>query len=155
MRITSGEASHDTPIGPRLSRSSVDRGGTFGNGWLAVDIRCAFKQGARVFVLLAGAINRDLDGDLTTLNLFAVHLGARLLLQLFTREGAEAAATTLARLIASLELANHEFGDRAKSDFGSGRRVIGEDLEELEQGQLPIATNNHDVSSLTFSSRRS
>jgi hypothetical protein len=52
-------------------------------------------------------------------------------LQLLTRERDEAEATALARLVAGLELANHELGDRAKGDLSSGGGVVLEDLEEL------------------------
>jgi hypothetical protein len=52
-------------------------------------------------------------------------------LHLFTRESDEAEAATLARLVAGLEFADHELGNRAECDLGGGRGVVGEDLEQL------------------------
>lgn len=69
-------------------------------------------------VLLSGGVNGDLDGDLATLDLLAVHLVASLLLKLLRAESDEAEATALARFAAGLELLNHEAGDRAESNLG-------------------------------------
>ena len=86
----------------------------------------------RSVVLLAGGVNRDLNGDLTALNLLAVHLVASLLLELLGAEGNETETTALARLTASLELLDHEAGDGAEGDLGLGGGVVLEDLEELQ-----------------------
>ena len=93
-------------------------------------------------ILLAGGVNRDLNGDLTALNLLAVHLSASLLLELLGAEGNETEATALARLTASLELLNHEAGDGAEGDLGLGGGVILEDLEELQR----VSTTVFDIS---------
>jgi hypothetical protein len=91
--------------------------------------------GLHVVVLLSGRVNGDLDSDLTTLNLLAVHLRASLLLELLGAEGDETETTALAGLTTSLELLDHEAGDGTKSDLGLGGRVVLEDLEELYKGQ--------------------
>jgi len=87
----------------------------------------------RGVVLLAGGVDRDLNGDLTALDLLAVHLGASLLLELFGTKGDETEATALAGLTASLELLDHETGDWAEGDLGLGGGVVLEDLEKLGQ----------------------
>lgn len=97
----------------------------------------------RGVVLLAGRVNRDLNGDLTALDLLAVHLVAGLLLKLLGAEGHEAEATALAGLTASLELLDHEAGDGAEGDLGLGGGVILEDLEELQM----VSTRSRNTSS--------
>lgn len=106
-------------------RGSALGGGGGGGGLLAL-------MGSYVVVLLSGGVDGDLDGDLTALDLFAVHLSASLLLKLFRSEGNESEATALASLTTSLELLDHESGDGAKGDLGGGGLVVLEDLEELE-----------------------
>jgi hypothetical protein len=86
-----------------------------------------------VLVLLARAVNSDLDGNLATLDLLAVHIGTGLLLHLLSGKGNKTEATALARLVAGLELADHEFGDGTESNLGGGRLVLSEDLEELRE----------------------
>ena len=85
-----------------------------------------------VVVLLARRVDRDLNGDLTALDLLAVHLAASLLLELLGAEGDETEATALAGLTTSLELLDHEAGDGAEGDLGLGGGVVLEDLKELE-----------------------
>ncbi len=116
---------------PPLGSRSVDVGRSFSRGWVAVDISLTLQQGIWILVFLARAVNRDLNSDLAALDLLAIHLGARFLLHLFTREGDETEAAAFAWLVTGLELADHELGDRTESDFGGGWRVIGEDFEEL------------------------
>jgi hypothetical protein len=84
-------------------------------------------------VLLAGGVDRDLNGDLTALDLLAVHLGASLLLELLRAKGDETEATALAGLTASLELLDHEARNGAEGDLGLSGRVVLEDLEELKK----------------------
>lgn len=117
----------------RLSSSSVDVGGALGSAGDAVDLGLALDQTVRVVVLLARAVDGDLDGDLAALDLLAVHVRAGLLLQLLARERDEAEAAALAGLVALLQLAHHELGDGAQGDLGAGGRVLGEDLEELSE----------------------
>lgn len=112
----------------RLGSGRVDVGAALSGRRL---LCAALSQGVRDLVLLAWAINRDLNGDLATLDFLAVHVGTCLLLQLLARERDEAEATALARLVASLQLANHELGNGTESDLGGGGRVVGEDLEQL------------------------
>lgn len=115
-----------------LGDSSGSVGRAFGGGWVTVGLWGALlKRSAWVLVLLAWAVDGNLDGDLTTLNLLAVHLFASLLLQFLGGEGDESEATALARLVAGLELANHEARDWAKGDLGGGWVVLGEDLKKL------------------------
>lgn len=85
-----------------------------------------------VVILLSGGVDRDLNGDLTALNLLSVHLGASLLLKLLGTEGDETETTALARLTASLQLLDHETGNGAESDLSLGRGVVLEDLEKLK-----------------------
>lgn len=73
---------------------------------------------------LVGAVDGNLDSDLTTLNLLAVHLVDSLLLQLLRSKSDEAEATTLAGLTSSLELLDHESRNRSESDL-SRRRLVG------------------------------
>lgn len=82
-------------------------------------------------ILLSWAVNGDLDGDLATLDQFAVHLLDCLLLQLLGAQGDEAEATTLARLATSLKLLDHEAGDGTKSNLGRAGFVGGKEFLEL------------------------
>jgi hypothetical protein len=91
-----------------------------------------------VVILLAGGVNRDLNGDLTALDLLAVHLGASLLLKLLGTKGDETETTALAGLTASLELLDHETGNGAEGDLGLGGGVVLEDLKKL--GTVSINT---------------
>jgi hypothetical protein len=86
-----------------------------------------------VVILLAGRVDRDLNGNLTALDLLAVHLVASLLLELLRAEGDESEATALAGLTASLQLLDHEAGDGAEGDLGLSGGVVLEDFKELEE----------------------
>lgn len=98
---------------------------------LGVSLGSTLDGSAGVLVLLARAVNGNLDGDLAALDLLAVHIGTGLLLHLLSGKSNKTEATALARLVASLELADHELGDRTKSDLGRGRLVLSEDLKKL------------------------
>lgn len=82
-------------------------------------------------VLLAGAVNGDLDSDLTSFDLLAVHLLDGLLLELLGTEGDETETTTLAGLVTGLELLDHEARNRAESDLGRNGLVGSKELLEL------------------------
>jgi hypothetical protein len=132
--------------GARLSSSrSVDVGGALGLAGLGLRLRLALNRRLGLLVLLARAVNRDLNGDLTSLDLLAVHLVASLLLQLLTRESDEAEPTTLAGLVARLQLADHVLRDGTEGDLGGGGRVLGEDLDELLLAQVVRQVGDHDL----------
>lgn len=84
-----------------------------------------------VVILLSGGVDRDLNSDLTALDLLAVHLVACLLLELLGTQSDETKTAALARLTTSLELLDHEAGNRAKRDLSLGGGVVLEDLKEL------------------------
>jgi hypothetical protein len=87
-------------------------GGRVGGGGLALAIN--------VVVLLAGGVDRDLNSDLTALNLLSVHLVASLLLELLGAERNETETTALAGLTTSLQLLDHETGNGAEGNLGLG-----------------------------------
>jgi hypothetical protein len=120
--------------GNRLSGGSrgLDAGRALG-GAGSVGLGGTIGERVGVLVLLARAVNSDLDGDLATLDLLAVHIGTGLLLHLLSGKSNKTEAAALAGLVTSLELADHEFGDGTESDLGGGRLVLSEDLEELER----------------------
>jgi hypothetical protein len=119
----------------RLSGGSrgLDAGRALGGARLGVSLGGTIGGRVGVLVLLARAVNSDLDGDLATLDLLAVHIGTGLLLHLLSGKSNKTEAAALARLVAGLELTDHEFGDGTESDLGGGRLVLSEDLEELER----------------------
>lgn len=89
--------------------------------------------GGRVdVVLLAGAVDGDLDGNGATVDLLAVHLVDGLGLELLRGQGDKAEATRLAALVASLELLDHESGDGTQSHLGRDGRVVDKDFLELQ-----------------------
>ncbi len=90
--------------------------------------------GVGLLVRLVRAVDGDLDGDLASLNLLAVHLRDGLLLQFLRSQGNETKTTALASLTTSLELLDHESGDGSEGDLGGGRLVGGEELLELWMG---------------------
>jgi hypothetical protein len=83
-----------------------------------------------LLIRLVRAVNGNLDGNLTALNLLSVHLRNSLLLELLGSQSDEAETTTLAGLTTSLELLDHKSGNRSKSDLG-GRGLIS--LEKLNK----------------------
>lgn len=112
----------------KLSSSLDSSGGLAG---LSGGVLLAIGLGLDMVVLLTGGIDGDLNGNLATLNLLAVHLGAGLLLKLLGAQSNETEATALARLVAGLELLHHESRNGAEGDLGRGRLVVLEDLHEL------------------------
>ena len=82
-------------------------------------------------ILFAGAVDGDLDSDLATLNLLAVHLLDGLLLLLLRAESDETETTALTALVASLELLDHETRNGTQGDLGGDRLVGVEELLEL------------------------
>lgn len=120
-RYLSGGGGSSRSLGGLLGRLG---GGSLSGGGLALGA-------IDVVILLAGGVDRDLNGDLTALDLLAVHLGASLLLELLRSEGDEAEATALAGLTTSLELLDHETRNGAEGDLGLGRGVVLEDLKKL------------------------
>lgn len=123
----------------RISRSYVfsstktDLGGGSGGlgGSSLLGLRLGLGRDVSLLVGLVGAVNGDLDSDLTTLNLLAVHLIDSLLLQLLGSQRDETETTSLAGLTTGLELLDHEAGDGAESNLGGRRLVGGEKLLEL------------------------
>lgn len=75
-------------------------------------------------ILLARAVNGDLDGDLAALDLLAVHFSNGLVLLGGRSECDEAETATLASLAASLKLLDHEAGDRSERNL-SGDGFVG------------------------------
>lgn len=117
--------------GSRISgggRRGLDGGGG-GLGSVGLGRGLAFL--CDIVVGLVGAVDGDLDGNLTAVNLLAVHLGHSLLLKLLGSKGDKAETTSLAGLVAGLELLDHETGDGAEGDLGGNRFVCGKDLLEL------------------------
>lgn len=84
-------------------------------------------------LLLTGAVNGNLDGEFASINLLSIHFRNGLLLKLLGRHSNKSKATSLAGLVASLELFDHEAWDGTESEFSGGRRVVLEDLEKLGQ----------------------
>lgn len=85
-----------------------------------------------LLVGLVGAVDSDLDSDLTSLDLLAVHLSNGLLLLLLRRQGNKAETTTLPGLITCLELLDHEAGDGAQGNLGGRGLVLIEEILELQ-----------------------
>lgn len=140
----------------RLSGGSrgLKAGRALSGARLGVGLGGTLDGSAGVLVLLARAVNSNLDSDLAAFNLLAVHIGTGLLLHLLSGKSNKTEAAALARLVASLELADHELGNGTKSNLGGGRLVLSENLEKLEN-QLVTDTIVRTLLVLTFSSRRS
>jgi hypothetical protein len=86
-----------------------------------------------LLIRLVRAVNGNLDGNLTALNLLSVHLRNSLLLELLGSQSDEAETTTLAGLTTSLELLDHKSGNRSKSDLGGRGLISLEKLNKLSQ----------------------
>jgi len=114
-----------------LSRGSGGRSLSSGRSNVLRSVGGRSLRSLGVVFSLVRAVNSNLNGDLTTLNDFAVHLGNSLLLHLLRSQCDKSEATTLARLTASLELLDHEAGDRAQGDLGRDRLVILEQFLQL------------------------
>lgn len=129
----------------RLCGDSSGVGRALGGGRLAVHLGLvALKHGFAV-IFLAGAVDCNLDSNFTALNLLAVHLAARLLLELLGSKSDEAETTTLAWFIASLQLLDHEAGDWAKGNLGGGGGVVLEELHEPVLLQVVRKVRDHDL----------
>lgn len=75
-------------------------------------------------VFFSGAVDGNLDRDLATFDLLAIHLLDSLLLQLLRGESDETEASSLARFVACGELFDHETWDGAESNL-SGTWLVG------------------------------
>jgi len=69
-------------------------------------------------VLLAGAVNSNLDGNGAAINFLAVHLVDSLGLELLGGQVDETEAASLAALVAGLELFDHKARDWAQGNLG-------------------------------------
>ena len=90
-------------------------------------------------ILLAGAIDGNLDCDFSALDLLAVHLGDSLLLQLLRLQGDEPKASALSWLVSGLELLDHESWDRSEGDLSGDRLVFVEKFLELRKSLASIS----------------
>jgi len=88
-------------------------------------------RGVGIFIGLVGAVNSNLDSDLTALNLLSVHLSNGLLLLLFGGKSDETEATALAGFVAGLELLYHKAGNGTEGDLGRGWLICGKEFLEL------------------------
>jgi len=127
------------------SNSRVDVRTALRRARLRICLRRTLNRRIWRLVLLTRGINRNLNRDLTPLHLLTIHLRARLLLQLLTRERDEPKSTALARLVAGLQLADHVFRDRAQGDLRGGRAVLGKDLEKLLFVQVVGEVRDHNL----------
>lgn len=105
--------------------------GSSGSGGRLLSVGLVLVRNVRLFVGFIGAIDSNLDGDLTPVDLLAVHLRNGLLLQLFRRKSNKPKSTALAGLAAGLEFFDHESGNGAKCNFGGGRLVSLEEIFKL------------------------
>jgi hypothetical protein len=87
--------------------------------------------GVGIIIGLVWAVNGDLDSDLTTFNLLAIHLVDGLLLLFLGSKSNESESTTFARFVASLKLLDHETWDWSKGDLGGGWLISSEEFLEL------------------------
>jgi len=117
----------------RCGNLSLSRG--FGGGSILLSgsggLLVLVGGGVDIVILLSGAVNGDLDGNGTTINLLAVHLANSLGLELLVGKADKTEAAGLAALVASLELLDHEAGNGAQGNLGTDGLVGGEDLLEL------------------------
>lgn len=134
-------------IGGHHSRSGRERPGHLGGGRGGSVLlrRCSSRLGLLTrdvdVILLARAVDRDLDRNLTALDLLSVHFVDGLLLELLRGKGDEAEPTALAALVAGLQLLDHKARNGAQGDLGGGRLVVGEDLLELLGVSKPDTPN--------------
>lgn len=83
------------------------------------------------FVFLSGAVDSDLDSDLTTIDILTVHLLDGLHLEGLRSKGDETEATALAGFTTGLELLDHEVGDGAEGDLRGNWLVGSKELLQL------------------------
>src|SRR3954454_19987159 len=115
------------PFLPRLQSVKLWLGALCSNNLLSgtiLRVNLAFFS----TILLAWAVNGNLDGDLTPFNLLVVHLGDCLLLELLRTESDEAKTPALARFVTSQEFLDHETGDGTEGDLGRDRFVGGKEF---------------------------
>jgi len=132
----------------RLGRGdgSGGAGRTLSSGWLAVGLWNITLEGIIwVLVLLARAVDCDLNSNLAAFDLLAVHIGAGLLLHLLGCKSDKAKTTALARLVACLELADHELWNWAKGDLGRGWVVVCKQLKKLLLAEVVWEVGDHDL----------
>lgn len=96
-----------------------------------------------VLIGLVWAVNGDLDGDFTSLDLLGVHLVDSLLLHLLGGKSNEAETTSLAGFVAGLKLLDHETGDWSEGDLGRGWLVSSEELLKLRCVSAAINLNEY------------
>ena len=129
-------------LGSSRSRSSSGSGSSHGTGGRSsrggsLGSRSVLLLGTgsiTLILLLVGlirAVDSNLDGNLTTLNLLSVHLSNSLLLELLGSKSDKSEATTLTGLTTSLKLLDHESRDRTKSDLGRRGLISLEKLNKL------------------------
>ena len=82
-------------------------------------------------VFLPRAVDGDLDCNLTTLDVLAIHLLDGLVLHFLVLQSNEAKATAFAGFVASLELLDHESWDRTEGDLGRRWLIGSEEFFEL------------------------
>ena len=87
------------------------------------------------FFLLSGTVNGHLDSDLATLDLSSIHLTDSLLAELRGGNSNKAEPTTLAALVACLQLFDQEPRDRTESNLGRNWLVGGKKFLELYMHQ--------------------
>lgn len=115
--------------------SSGGRGGVLLGGSSCRLSRLLSTSLTRDVILFSGAVDGDLDSDLTTFDFLPIHLLDGLLLQFLRSQRHETETTALAGLVPGLQLLNHEARDRAQSDLGRNGLVVLEDFLELYQGR--------------------
>jgi len=123
----------------RCSSSDFGISSSVGDGWSAVLLLDV------LVILLVWRVNRNLDDDVAVGNFNTGHLLDSLLLELLGSKCDKGKSTTLARLVACLELADHEARNRAESDLGRHRSILLEDLHKLLLVNVVRKVGNHDL----------
>jgi hypothetical protein len=93
-----------------------------------------FDTFTRDNILLARAVNGDLDGNFAAFNLLAIHVLDSLLLKGLGAQSDESKATALAGFVAGLELLDHEARNGAQGNLSRNRLVFLEKFLELYKG---------------------
>lgn len=104
------------------------------------------SSAVRSVVLLARAVDGNLDGNLTAFDFLAVHFLDGLVLQLLGAESDETETTALTGFVTGLELLDHEARNRTQGDLGRDGVVGGKDLLELLLTQVIGQVGHHDLS---------
>lgn len=82
-------------------------------------------------VFLARAVDGDFDRNLSAIDLLAVHVSDRLLLEFLRLKGDKAETSTLAWLVSGLEFLHHESWNWSKGDLSGNRLVVDEKFLQL------------------------